>query len=251
MENLSIVIITFNEEKNIERCILSVKEIADDIVVLDSNSTDQTIEICEKLGARVFSQKFLGHIEQKNCAISFAKFPFILSLDADEAVDEELKTEILKIKQNKTADGYIINRYNNYCGKWIRHGAWFPDHKLRLWDSTKGKWAGLNPHDKFELISNSKSLMLKGNILHWSYSTLEEHKNKIESFSTIAAKAYFLQGKRSSQIRILFSPIFRFIKDYFFRFGFLDGSLGWFIASLTFKEIKLKYKKLLDIQNET
>ncbi|MES2728273.1 MAG: glycosyltransferase family 2 protein [Bacteroidota bacterium] len=243
---LSIAIITHNESLNIERCINSVKGIADDIIVVDSYSTDNTVALAQQMGARVVLQKFLGHIEQKNFAISQAKYPFILSLDADEAIDETLLNEIKAIKNNTArADGYLINRFNNYCGQWIKHGAWQSDIKLRLWDSTKGKWAGLNPHDKFEMIPDANIQPLRGQILHWSYTSVEEHKGKVEYFSTIAAQAYFNRGKQSSYFKIVFSPLFRFVRDYIFKLGFLDGKYGLIIAHLTAKEVRLKYQKLM------
>jgi glycosyltransferase involved in cell wall biosynthesis len=202
--NLSLAIITHNESQNIERCINSVKAIADDIVVIDSYSTDNTAELAKELGARVILQKFLGHIEQKNFAISKAQYPFILSLDADEAIDEKLKQEIITLKNSsKIADGYIINRHNNYCGQWINHGAWKSDLKLRLWDSRKGKWGGMNPHDKFEMDANTKITLLEGKILHWSYTSVAQHEGKVDYFSSIAAKAYHARGKKSSLFKIL------------------------------------------------
>jgi glycosyltransferase involved in cell wall biosynthesis len=243
--NLSVAIITHNESQNIERCINSVKAIADDIVIIDSYSTDNTAELAKELGARVILQKFLGHIEQKNFAISKAQYPFILSLDADEAIDEKLKQEIITLKNSsKIADGYIINRHNNYCGQWINHGAWKSDLKLRLWDSRKGKWGGMNPHDKFEMDANTKITLLEGKILHWSYTSVAQHEGKVDYFSTIAAKAYHNRGKKSSLFKILFSPLFRFLRDYILKFGFLDGKYGFIIAKLTAKEVYFKYKKL-------
>lgn len=243
--NLSVAIITHNESQNIERCINSVKAIADDIVVIDSYSTDNTAELAKELGARVILQKFLGHIEQKNFAISKAQYPFILSLDADEAIDEKLKQEIITLKNtSKIADGYIINRHNNYCGQWINHGAWKSDLKLRLWDSRKGKWGGMNPHDKFEMDANTKITLLEGKILHWSYTSVVQHEGKVDYFSSIAAKAYHARGKKSSLFKILFSPLFRFLRDYIFKLGFLDGKYGFIIAKLTAKEVYFKYKKL-------
>lgn len=251
MEKLSVAIITYNEESNIERCLLSVKEVADDIVVLDSFSTDATVKIAETHGARVVLQKFLGHIEQKNLAITHAQYTLVLSLDADEALNERAVEEIKGIKANRHADAYVFNRLNNYCGKWIRHGAWYPDYKLRLWDSRKGKWTGINPHDEYRMEEGSRIEKLSGNILHWSYRSMEEHKNKIDYFSTIAAKAYLQKGKRSSYFRIVFSPLFRFFRDYIVRLGFLDGYPGWIIALYTCREVKLKYKKLLVLQKES
>jgi len=251
MTPISVVIITFNEELNIAKCIDTIKNIADDIIVVDSFSTDKTVEIAEIKGARVIKNKFAGHIEQKNFAMTQAKFPHILSLDADEFPDKILLEEINKVKENWIADGYTFNRLNNYCGTWIKHGAWNPDIKLRLWDSRKGKWHGLNPHDKFILLDGCSTKHLSGNLLHYSYKTIEEHKNKIDYFSSIAAKSYFEKGKKSSWLKIIINPISRFIRDYFIRSGFLDGKYGFIIAWLNSTEVSLKYKKLYQLQKNS
>ncbi len=246
--NLSVVIITFNEERNISRCIKSVKEIADDIVIVDSFSTDKTKDICLQLNVRFIENKFSGHIEQKNFAITQAKYPYILSLDADEALDETLKSEIAFAKNNWQYDGYKMNRLTNYCGKWIRHCGWYPDTKLRLWDSRKGKWKGINPHDKYELNENSNIKHLKGNILHYSYYTIEEHYKQLDYFSNISANAMFEIGKKSNLFLLLIKPIAKFIKAYFIKMGFLDGKYGFIISKLMSYETYLKYKRLLELQ---
>ena len=248
MTPISVVIITFNEEQNIGRCIDAIIEIADDIVVVDSFSTDRTLEIAESKGARIVKHIFEGHIEQKNFAITQAKYPHILSIDADEMPDEKLLEELKNCKLNWNTDGYSFNRLNNYCGKWIKHGAWYPDIKLRLWDSSKGLWKGLNPHDKFVLAEGCTTLHLNGNLLHFSYRNISEHQSKIDYFSSIAAHAYHENGKKSSWFKITVNPISRFFRDYFFRLGFLDGKFGFTIAYMNAREVKLKYKKLLLLQ---
>lgn len=250
MIQLSVVVITLNEEKNLERCLRSVLAIADEMVVVDSYSTDRTAEIARSLGAKVVLHAFEGHIEQKNFAITQAGFRHVLSLDADEWLDEDAIKSIREIKQNWDADGYVFNRLNNYCGKWIRHGAWFPDRKLRLWDSAKGKWKGLNPHDEFVMNPGSSVKPVKGSILHQSYRTVEEHEQKTMYFSGLASKAYFRSGKRSGWLNLLFSPAFRFIRDYFFKLGFLDGVFGFHIARLTAREVYLKYAQLRQLQRD-
>lgn len=145
---LSVVIITLNEEKNIERCLKSILSVADEIVVVDSFSTDKTKEICHKYNVKFIQHEFEGYIEQKNLALTQAKFQHVLSLYADEALDERLQKNILSIKNNWKHDGYYMNRLTNYCGEWVHHCGWYPDRKLRLFDSTKGNWTGINPHDK-------------------------------------------------------------------------------------------------------
>jgi glycosyltransferase involved in cell wall biosynthesis len=244
MTPISVVIITFNEEKNIERCLKSVQRIADEIVVVDSFSTDKTKSICESYNVKFVSHAFEGHIEQKNWAITQASFPHILSLDADEALNTVLMDEILKIKENWSADGYLMNRLTNYCGKWIKHCGWYPDTKLRLWDSRKGKWGGTNPHDKYEMDGNSKVIHLKGDILHYSYYTLEDHYKQVNYFTTILAQAQYKIGKKAPMIVLLMSPIVKFIRDYFFKLGFLDGRAGFKICRISAYATFVKYSKL-------
>ena len=251
MTPLSVVIITFNEEKKIAPCLDSVKGIADDIVVVDSFSTDRTEEICKSKGARFVQHKFDGHIEQKTWALAQAKFPHALSLDADEVVSDELKKSILEVKNNWKKDGYYMNRLTDYCGTWIHHCGWYPDRKLRLWDSRKGKWAGQNPHDKYEMHDGDKATgFLKGDILHFSYDTLEDHYRQVENFTNIASKELFKEGKSSGALTIYFSPVIKFIRDYIIKLGFLDGSAGFTVCKISAYATYLKYKKLNDLSKK-
>ncbi|MBK8612726.1 MAG: glycosyltransferase family 2 protein [Flavobacteriales bacterium] len=247
MRSLSAVIITFNEERNLGRCLASLKGVADDIVVLDSFSTDRTEAIAKEHGARFMQHAFDGHIEQKNRAITHALHPFILSLDADEALDDSLRKAVLQAK-NGEADGYTMNRLTNYCGSWIRHGGWYPDVKLRLWDSRKGRWTGVNPHDRYELDAGSRIEHLPGDILHYSYYTLADHIRQVNYFTDIMAQANLERGKRSNLLRILFSPLVKFVGDYVFRLGFVDGYHGFVIAMVSAHATFLKYAKLRDLQ---
>ncbi|MCK4407890.1 MAG: glycosyltransferase family 2 protein [Bacteroidales bacterium] len=250
MPQLSVVIITLNEEKNIGRCIDSIKDIADEIVVVDSFSTDKTRQICESENVRFILHEFEGYIEQKIYASSQAKFPYILSLDADEALSEELKKSIIKVKENWNFDGYTMNRLTNYCGKWIKHCGWYPDKKLRLFDSRLGKWKGVNPHDEFVLKTGAKTTHLKGDILHYSYYSLEEHLKQIEKFTDISSKELFKNGKKFSSFKLIFNPVFKFIRDYFFNLGFLDGRLGYIICKYSAKATYLKYYKLIKLHQQ-
>lgn len=242
---LSVVIITFNEERNIGRCLGAVRAIADDIVVVDSGSTDQTKKICLENGARIVEHSFEGHIEQKNWAIGQAKFPHVLSLDADEAPDKTLLEAIREVKENWTHDGYTMNRLTNYCGKWIHHCGWYPDTKLRLFDSRKGAWGGINPHDRYELADpNSAISHLPGHILHYSYYAVEEHYRQADNFSTIAANALYRQGKTSGRFVALLKTVAKFIRNYFIKQGFLDGKYGFIICKISAWETWQKYTKL-------
>ncbi len=244
MPKISGVIIAFNEEKNIERCINSLRKVCDEIIVVDSYSTDRTEEICRSLNVRFFQNPFGGYREQKNYALQFASFDYVLSLDADEALSVELEESILKVKDNLKFDGYYVKRLNNYCGQWIYHSNWYPDWKLRLFKKDKGHWGGINPHDRFELTKKSTSSHLQGDLLHWVLSTYEEHIAKTNNFSTIAAREYYKLGKKSSYLKIILNPSWRFVKAYFLKLGFLDGFNGFVICSLSAHTSFLKYMKL-------
>ncbi len=247
MPQISVVIITFNEEKNIGQCIDSILPVADDVVVVDSFSTDNTREIVLEKGCRFVEHKFDGHIEQKNWAITQAKYPHILSLDADEVLSEELQNEILNIKESWDVDAYFFNRLTKYCGQWIKHCGWYPDQKLRLWDSRKGKWGGTNPHDKFELNAGATKRHLKGDLLHYSYYTISQHVLQIEKFTSISAKEAINKGKTISKAALLLKPLWKFIKDYFFRLGILDGYYGFVICRLSSWATFLKCLKMIEL----
>jgi glycosyltransferase involved in cell wall biosynthesis len=248
MIRLSAVIITYNEEKNIERCLTSLREIADEIVVVDSGSTDLTKEICSKYGVRFSEHPFEGHIQQKNYACSLATHDHILSVDADEALSDELRKEIIEVKNNWTKDGYWINRLTNYCGKWIHHCGWYPDRKLRLFVKNKGRWAGFNPHDRLDLDDMRNTAQLKSDLLHYSYYTIEDHVAQVNKFTTIGAEVAYEHGERSHILKILLKPGIRFIRDYFFHLGILDGFYGLVICQISAHATFVKYVKLYRLQ---
>ncbi len=232
MPPLSVVIITLNEERNIGRCIESVLEVADDIVVLDSLSSDATEQIATSYPkVRFFKNKFPGHIEQKNLAVAKALYPHVLSLDADEALSPKLRQSILEKKQNWDRDGYYMNRLTWYIGTWIRHCGWYPDRKLRLWDSRKGHWGGINPHDKYLLDPGTVTGHLKGDLLHYSFYSIEQHLEQIRKFADIKARMMLKAGRKSSMAKVFFAPGYNFFRQYFLRLGFLDGFYG-FVVSL-------------------
>lgn len=247
---LAAVIITFNEERNIARCLASVKNVVDEIVVVDSFSTDKTAEICQSFGVKFVQHPFHGHIEQKNYAITKANTPHILSLDADEALTPPLQKAIQQVKQDWTHDAYQFKRCTNFCGKWVRHGSWYPDKKLRLWDARKGRWQGLNPHDRFELDNgtNGTTKYIPHEIAHYSYYTLEEYQAQIAKFSTISAKALLKKGKKAKWHHLLFNPFWRWLKGFVLKGGFMLGKTGWIIEKGAAYETYLKYQKLREMQ---
>ncbi|MDB5278167.1 MAG: glycosyl transferase family 2 [Ferruginibacter sp.] len=249
MSSLSVVIITFNEAHNIERCLNSVRQVADEIIILDSFSTDDTVALASKMGVVVKQQQFLGYIQQKNAALELASNNYVLCLDADEALDEALVQSILSVKENFTATAYHFNRCTSYCGRFIRNGSWYPDKKIRLFDKRHAQWGGINPHDKVELtVENEVVQYLKGDMLHFSYYTIEEHLARINHYTTISAAALHAKGVRSNWAKILINPLWRFIYGYFIRLGFLDGFYGFVIAINCSHETFQKYIKLYQLQ---
>jgi glycosyltransferase involved in cell wall biosynthesis len=244
MVKISAVIITLNEENNIERCIRSVQRVADEILVVDSFSTDKTEQICKELGVRFIQHEFEGFRDQKNYAISQAIYDYILALDADEALSVELEKEVLDVKNNWKFDGYRFFRLNNYCGKWILYTDYYPEKRIRLFDRRKGKWHGANIHEVVKMAHGATVATLKGHLLHWRYQSYEEHINEINLYSTISAKEYYKMGVKAGYLKILFHTSWRFIHSYFFRRGFLSGFNGLVISSLLAKHCFVKYAKL-------
>ena len=208
MEKLSVVIICFNEEKNIGRCIDSVIDVADEILILDSYSTDQTVAIAESKGAIVKQEVFKGFIEKKNKAVELASHDYVLSLDADEALDPSAcRSAFCEAKENFTNRAYRMNRCSNYCGQFIRHGSWYPDTKIRLFDRRIAQWGGTNPHDKIVLQENIQVEQLRGDILHYSYHTISEHVTQNNKLSTLAAESLFAKGKKTNLLNIFVHPV--------------------------------------------
>lgn len=247
MVKLSAVIITFNEERKIEECIKSLINVVDEIVIVDSYSTDKTEEICRKYNLKFIKQKFLGYVEQKNFAIDHADHDYIISLDGDEALSPELQNSIIQLKSNWIYDGYYINRYNCFCGQWINHSDWYPDKKLRAFKKGKGKWKGVDIHEFYSLDDKHNCDKLKGDILHWNYPTYSAHNQQIEKFSSISANAYYKLGKKAPVWKILWNPSWAFFKAYFLRLGFLDGLNGFIISIQTANLTFLKYIKTREI----
>lgn len=248
MHPLSVVIITFNEEQNIRRCIESVEKVADEIIVLDSFSKDRTVEIARNMGAIIHQERFRGYIGQKNLAMQLASHNYILSLDADEALDEELTASILAEKENFPHRAYRMNRCTNYCGRFMRHGLWYPDKKIRLFDRRIAKWGGLNPHDKIELQEGFAYHHLNGNILHYAFDTAEDLVWRNNRISSIAAMSLYNIGRRSSWYKMIVHPAWAFINGYFFRLGLLDGFEGFSFAINISHQVFLKYSKLYKLQ---
>jgi len=248
MPQLSVVIITFNEELNIKRCLESIQGVADDVVIVDSFSTDRTEEISKKFNVNFIQRKWEGYSNTKNFANAQAKYDWILSLDADEALSDELKNSILEIKKGQTTGTYKFNRLTNYCGKWIKHCGWYPDTKVRIFDRRTSRWEG-KIHER--LITNeTPAVLLKGDCLHYSYYTLDQHYKQSEKFSALQAQSLFERGKKASFIKLWISPPVKFINDFIFKLGFLDGKAGYIICKISAYTTYLKYKKLRELNRK-
>ena len=249
MPKISAVIITYNEELFIGNCLKSLDGIADEIVVVDSFSTDGTEEICKKHNARFIKHAFEGYRDQKNFALKFATHKNILSLDADEALSDKLRESIIAIKDNWEYDAYLFNRRSNFCGKWIKHSEWYPDRQLRLFYADHGTWGKLNLHEKF-LMSNGASLgKLEGDLLHWPFTTLQDHIEKMNKYSIIGAEEFHKAGKKASFLTPYIHFFWGFFRSFIINRGFLDGHDGYLICSMYAKSTFKKYKKLRVLNN--
>lgn len=240
---ITAVIITKNEAENIERCIQSVVKLVDEVLVIDSQSEDDTVTIAKKLGARVVITEWKGYAQTKNYGNSLAANDWILSLDADEALSEELIENIQALTlQNGMI--YSMNRLNNFCGEWIYHSGWYPDWKVRIFNRKTTYWVGAFVHEKLKFTTSIKTIRLSGDLLHYTYKNLDDHWQRIDKYSTLSAEELFAQKKRPSWIKQKGGPIFRFFKTYILQRGFLDGKNGWIISKRAAMMVKMKYEKL-------
>jgi glycosyltransferase involved in cell wall biosynthesis len=246
--NLSVVIITLNEEKNIEDCLKSLQGIADEIVVVDSFSTDGTEAICRQYGVRFILNKWEGIVAQRNFAQEKATGPILLNIDADERLSEVLRNSILQEKEKGfSIKGYTMNRLNNYCGQWIRHGEYYPDRKLRLYYKDAGRVEGSNPHEWVQLNENYPTKRLEGDLLHYSFRTFSEHVSKMNHFSSVAAHTLYKRGRKPSYAKPILSAFWAFFNGFIVRRGFLDGYYGYVIARNHAMYSFYKYAKLNEL----
>jgi glycosyltransferase involved in cell wall biosynthesis len=244
MPKISAVIITYNEEEYIDRCLASLDGIADEIIVVDSYSTDNTEKVCSKYNVKFIKHKFDGYRDQKNYALTHASHKNILSLDADEALSDRLRESILAVKESWEYDGYLFNRRNNYCGAWIRYSEWYPDRQLRLFYADHGQWGELNLHERFLMSNGSKVGKLKGDLLHWTFTSLQNHIEKMHKYALIGAKEFYIAGRKANIFTPYIHSIWGFFRSYIVKGGILDGRKGYLICSINAKSTLTKYKKL-------
>ena len=244
MPKISACIIAFNEEKKIEDCLKSLLPVADEIVIVDSLSTDRTLEIARRYTDRVYEQEFLGHIEQKNLAVEKASNDWILSLDCDERLSDELQRSILAVKERlDDADAYCMSRKTFYVYRWLNH-CWYPDVKTRLFNRSTSHWGGTNPHDHI-VTSGDNIVRLAGDIHHYSFDSISDHLQTIDKFTEIGAEELIRKNKRFNLLSPLTHASWIFIKLYLVKRGFMDGFAGLTVSVLSYMHVYIKYSKAL------
>lgn len=241
MMKISATIITCDEERNIARAIESLR-CCDEILVVDSGSTDRTVEIAEKLGARVIESPWPGYAKQKNLAAAKASHDWIFSLDADEALSEALEAEIWQLKKNgPDHDGYTVPRMAQYLGRWILHSGWYPDRKVRLYDRRKATWVGEYVHESVR-VQGSRG-HLRSNLLHYTCESISEHLRTLDRYTTLAAQEVVARRQKVAWPNLILDPAWTFLRTYFLQLGFLDGLEGLMIAYMAATYSFLKYAK--------
>ena len=246
MTGISAVIITLNEENNIGDCIDALKEVADEIIVVDSWSKDNTPVICAQKGVRFFQSDWKGYAETKNYANSLAEYPLILSIDADEVISTDLKASILLAKQQPQYDCYKLNRRTNYCGHWMMH-LWYPDAKIRLFFKDKAVWTGSSVHEVLKMNPECTVGHLKGDMLHYTCRTISQHMATTYKYTSLKAIQANSEGKQASLLKIIFGPASKFISEYFFKKGFLDGYYGLIACGISAFGAFAQYVKLREL----
>jgi glycosyltransferase involved in cell wall biosynthesis len=242
MPSLSVILITKNEAANMRDCLQSVSW-ADEIIVVDSGSTDDTVGIAREMGAQVHVHPdWPGFGPQKDRALAYAGKDWVFSIDADERVTPELRAELERAIHEASADGYYCPRLSQFCGKFVRHSGWYPDYVLRLFKRGAGRFSGSLVHES--VLLTGRTSKLKNPLLHYSYLTVSDVERKVEHYSSAAAQQMFQAGKRASWLRAILSAGWAFVRTYIVRLGVLDGSAGWNIARMNARTTYLKYRKL-------
>jgi len=240
---ISACIVTRDEEDRLPDCLASL-DWCDEMLVVDSHSTDRTREVAAAAGARVIERDWPGHVAQKEFAIRAAEHDWVFCIDADERVSPELAEQIAAVRDRRFEDaaGFSVPRVSSYLGRWIRHGTWYPDRKLRLFDRRRGRWGGRDPHDRVELSGDVCDLT--GELRHDPYRTFEDHLATIDRYSSIMAGELHADGRRARLLDLVLRPPLRFFDFYVWRRGFLDGWRGLLLAYLAAHYVRLRYAKL-------
>lgn len=246
---ISVVIITLNEAAQIAACLEPLKKVSDDIVVVDAFSNDETGAICKQYGARVFEKKWDNYSVNKNFGNSKAKHDWILSIDADEILSEELINSILGLNPEK-GKVYALDRISSFCGKWIHHGSWYPDWKVRLFNRKEVQWQGDFVHETLNIPAGHELIRMPGKLWHNTFQNPEEYSQRQKKYADLAGRALFEKGKPYNFIKQWGAPIFRFVRDYFLKRGILDGKAGFTIAQINARVVFEKYRILRKLRKE-
>jgi glycosyltransferase involved in cell wall biosynthesis len=243
---LTLVIITLNEEINLARCLESAKTVADEIVIVDSFSTDGTGEIALSFGARFIQRSWMGFAQTKNYANGLASHDWILSLDADEVLDEAMSRHILRIKEQSKPDhqAYELRRLPNYCGHWIRHSGWNPDRKIRLFNRKTARWVGDYVHESLQVDAGLRIGHLEGICYHYTFRTIQEHVATINRYSELAKDELKQRGKKATLFHLIIKPWAEFIRSYILKGGFRDGYAGLIVSMMNAYDKFIRYAKL-------
>ncbi len=244
---LSVIIITKNESRHIASCLNSVAW-ADEIIVLDSGSTDDTVAICKTYTSQVYETNWPGFGPQKQRALDKAQGDWVFSIDADELVTPQLQEEIKQAMQSKQFSGYQIPRLSSFCGKKIHHGGWWPDYIVRLFRRESANFLDVPVHEK--VLVDGPTGKLKSPLLHDTYQTLDEAIDKMNKYSSLSAKMLFDAGKKSSISKALIKTLWTFIRCYFIKTAFLEGRYGLMLAAVNSQGTFYKYIKLLELQQK-
>lgn len=246
---ISVTIITLNEEDRLRDALESCRELADEIVVVDSFSSDRTLEIASEYGCKIFRNPFSDYGSQKNVALDNARHEWVLNLDADERVSPVLREEIIKLKRESepSVDGFLINRRTQYLGRWIAHSGWYPDRKLRLFRRARSRWRG-RIHERLELEGHTGHL--KGDILHFTYRDMNDHMDRINRYSFMQAQDIVRGGTRFLYLRAILLPPVTFLRFYIWKMGILDCFPGLVIALVASWGTALKYLKAIEIKRK-
>jgi glycosyltransferase involved in cell wall biosynthesis len=246
-EKLSACIIAMNEEDRIAACLRSLA-FCDEVLVVDSHSSDRTREVAAEHGARVIERDWPGHVAQKEFTIREARHDWVLCVDADERLSERLAGEVRALREQGFPGhaGWSMPRLSSYLGRWMRRGGWYPDRQLRLFDRRRGHWGGHDPHDRVELEGSVGRLA--GDLLHDPYRSFDEHLRTIDKYTTIMAQGMHARGRRARTLDLVISPTARFVRFYFLKLGFLEGWRGLLQAHLAAHYARMKYAKLRVLQ---